>query len=146
MSDYIITPGSKIEGIVKISGSKNASLPILAAGLMSDGISVFDGIPKLSDTENMAELLRSVDAECTRKPDESISISFAQSSKKRTADSELVNKLRASFLIMGPMLARTGRIRIPLPGGCQIGARPIDLHLKGFAAMGAKIKRCGNIP
>ena len=56
MSDYIITPGSKIEGIVKISGSKNASLPILAAGLMSDGISVFDGIPKLSDTENMAEL------------------------------------------------------------------------------------------
>ena len=141
MSDYIITPGSKIEGIVKISGSKNASLPILAAGLMSDGISVFDGIPKLSDTENMAELLRSVGAECTRKPDESITISFAQSSKKRTADPELVNKLRASFLIMGPMLARTGRIRIPLPGGCQIGARPIDLHLKGFAAMGAKIKQ-----
>ena len=141
MSDYIITPGNKIEGTVKISGSKNASLPILAAGLMSDGISVFDGIPRLSDTENMAELLRSVGAQCLRNQDKTVGVGFSQSTGRKNVDAELVNKLRASFLIMGPMLARMGKIRIPMPGGCQIGARPIDLHLKGFAAMGAKIKQ-----
>lgn len=141
MSHYIISPGGEIHGSVSISGSKNASLPILAAGLLSEGESVFEGIPKLSDTEYMTELLRSMGADCMRREDGSIAVSLPADSKKKSARLELVNKLRASFLIMGPLLARTGRIRIPLPGGCQIGARPIDLHLKGFAAMGAKIKQ-----
>ena len=141
MPHYIISPGNEIGGKVVISGSKNASLPVLAAGLLSEGVSVFDGIPKLSDTEYMLELLRSMGGSCTRNPDDSVSVSLSADSKRKSAQLDLVNKLRASFLIMGPMLARTGRIRIPLPGGCQIGARPIDLHLKGFAALGVKIKQ-----
>lgn len=141
MAGYIITPGGNVGGELEISGSKNASLPILAAGLMSDGISIFDGIPQLSDTKNMIELLRSVNADCLRKEDGSVAVGYCPGTKTKTPQLELVNRLRASFLIMGPILARTGRIRIPLPGGCQIGARPIDLHLKGFAAMGAKIKQ-----
>lgn len=141
MADYKITPGGKMEGTVTVSGSKNASLPILAAGLLCGEASVFEEIPLLSDTENMLELLRSVGAECIKCTHHSVSVRLASNSKAKTAPPELVNKLRASFLIMGPLLARNGRIKIPMPGGCQIGARPIDLHLKGFAALGAKIKQ-----
>lgn len=141
MSQYLISPGNPVHGSVAVSGSKNAALPIMVAGLLSSGTSVFSGIPKLSDTVRMTELLCTMGAVCTRKADDTVSVSMADGLTRKTAPLELVGKLRASFLIMGPLLARWGRVRLPLPGGCQIGARPIDLHLKGFSAMGAKIRQ-----
>lgn len=141
MSQYIISPGNKIHGTVAISGSKNAALPVLAAGLLSEDTSVFSGIPELSDTMHMGELLLAMGANHCRHDDGTVSVSFACSNKRKTAPLELVGKLRASFLVMGPILARCGKVRMPLPGGCRIGARPIDLHLKGFSAMGAKIRQ-----
>lgn len=140
MAYYRILPNNKISGTVEISGSKNASLPIIAAALMTDGECVLRNIPNLSDIRNMCLILDSVGASCRRKDDGSLVISSAASFSKNIP-LELVRRLRASFLIIGPILAKSGKIRIPLPGGCQIGARPIDLHLKGFAAMGAKIRQ-----
>ena len=139
MSHYTIQPSTSIGGTVNISGSKNSSLPILAASLLADGKTTLYNIPNLSDTRNMCELLSIAGAEV----DNDCGI-FHIDSKNLTDKKlplELVNKLRASFLIIAPILAKCGKVRIPLPGGCQIGARPIDLHLKGFSAMGVKIKQ-----
>ncbi len=141
MAQYLITPGEPLRGTVSISGSKNASLPILAAGLLSGTPSVFEGIPLLSDTAHMLELIADVGGTVEPLEDTTVSISLSEDAKRKNLSPEEFNRLRASFLIMGPLLARTGKVRIPLPGGCQIGARPIDLHLKGFSLMGAKIKQ-----
>ena len=141
MSQYLISPTQKFAGTVAISGSKNASLPILAAGLLSEGVSVFEGVPKLLDTTHMMELICRLGGTAIRDAAGMVHVSLQGDSRRKTAPLALVNRLRASFLVMGPILARTGKIRIPLPGGCQIGARPIDLHLKGFQAMGAKIRQ-----
>lgn len=140
MAYYSISPTNPISGNVKISGSKNASLPIMAATLLSEGSSTLHNVPLLSDTSNMCSLIKCTGAKCTPFSDNILTITPGVCNLK-TAPLELVNRLRASFLIIGPVLARCGKIRIPLPGGCQIGARPIDLHLKGFASMGAKIKQ-----
>lgn len=140
MSQYVISQCSDLSGSVKISGSKNASLPIIAAALLAGGTCVIHNIPDLSDTRNMLALLKCAGAACGELINGSVSITPCTSNTK-SAPLELVSRLRASFLIIGPQLAVFGKIRIPLPGGCQIGARPIDLHLKGFAAMGAKIRQ-----
>ncbi len=141
MSQYLITPGHSLQGTIAVSGSKNASLPILAAGLLSEGESVFEGIPHLSDTAYMIELISSMGGVVKEIDSNTFSVSLPENSKRKTLPIELFSRLRASFLVMGPLLARTGKVRIPLPGGCQIGARPIDLHLKGFSALGAKIRQ-----
>lgn len=139
MSHYTIQPGTNIGGTVNISGSKNASLPILAAALLADGDNILSNIPNLSDTRNMCELLSLAGANIVN-VNGTLHINSENLTDKKLP-LELVNKLRASFLIIAPLLAKCGKVRIPLPGGCQIGARPIDLHLKGFSAMGAKIKQ-----
>lgn len=141
MSKFVITEGTPLRGKVKISGAKNSVLPIIAASLLSEDISIIEDVPYLNDVRVMCELLESLGA----------SIDFFENRTKlridphnisnTTAPYELVNKMRASFLIMGPMLAKMGFARISLPGGCAIGSRPVDLHLKGFAAMGAEIKQ-----
>lgn len=141
MAQYIISPGGTLQGSVAISGSKNAALPILASGLLAEEPSVFSNIPNLSDTQCMLELLQVMGATCCRNEDGTVSVGLPNGLKRRTAPLELVSRLRASFLIMGPLLARFGRVRLPLPGGCQIGTRPIDLHLKGFSLLGAKIRQ-----
>ncbi|MBR5152682.1 MAG: UDP-N-acetylglucosamine 1-carboxyvinyltransferase [Clostridia bacterium] len=141
MAQYIITPQNPISGTVSISGSKNAALPILAAGLLSRGESVFTNVPSVSDVHSMCHLLSSMGATCTPLCENQVTVSLSSDVRRKTAPLELVGKLRASFLILGPLLARWGKVRLPLPGGCQIGARPIDLHLKGFSAMGAKIRQ-----
>lgn len=141
MSKYIISPTNSLKGTVKISGSKNSSLPVMAAGLLADKPSTFFNIPKLSDTQRMGELFSYIGGEFNRNPDNSVSVCLPNNSKAKTIPLEIAGKLRASFLVLGPILARLGRVRVPLPGGCQIGTRPIDLHLKGFVAMGAKIKQ-----
>ncbi len=141
MAQYIISPSPPVRGTVPISGSKNAALPILAAGLLSCGESVFSNIPKVSDIFYMQELLTVMGGTCHETPEGGLAVSLPDGCRRKTAPLELVSRLRASFLILGPLLARWGKVRLPLPGGCQIGARPIDLHLKGFSAMGAKIKQ-----
>jgi len=124
---------------VEISGSKNAVLPIMAAAILSDENCEILDIPALRDVDVMCRLLRSVGAEVIEDYENN---QIQIQTKKITAYEapyELVKKMRASILVMGPLLARTGRARIPLPGGCAIGARPIDLHLKGLQALGARI-------
>ncbi len=140
MSDYTISPCSALSGSVTISGSKNASLPILAAALMTDEPSVLCNVPNLSDTRNMCALLECIGAKCTRNLNNELVIE-PNITKIKSVPLELANRLRASFLIIAPLLAVHKKARIPLPGGCQIGARPIDLHLKGFSALGAKIRQ-----
>jgi len=135
---YKINGGARLCGIVRISGAKNAALPIIAASMLGESPSVLHDVPKVSDTSDMCELVEHMGAIFTRAADNSLSI-YLEKSKNFIAPYDVVSKFRASFLIMSPMLARFGKVRIPLPGGCPIGTRPVDLHLKGFAAMGAKI-------
>lgn len=139
MSRFIVAEGKPLKGKVRISGSKNSVLPIIAAALLADEQSTIEDIPYLNDVKIMCELLRSVGAKVEVSEDRSRLLVSPEKIFNTTAPYELVNKMRASFLIMGPLLAKTGMARISLPGGCAIGTRPVDLHLKGFAAMGARI-------
>lgn len=141
MSKYVITEGTRLKGRVKVSGAKNSVLPIIAASLLADGQSVIEEIPYLNDVKIMCELLRFFGAKVEMSEDQEKLLISPESISDSTAPYELVSKMRASFLVMGPLLAKTGVARISLPGGCAIGSRPIDLHLKGFAAMGAEISQ-----
>ena len=137
MEKIIVKKSPPLSGNVHISGSKNASLPILAASLLCNGESVIQNVPALSDVTLMCSLLKGLGAHILC--DGSTVTVSTPKIKSHVAPYEPVSKMRASFLVMGPMLAKTGRTRISLPGGCPIGVRPVDLHLKGFAAMGAKV-------
>ncbi|MDI3481304.1 MAG: UDP-N-acetylglucosamine 1-carboxyvinyltransferase [Tepidanaerobacteraceae bacterium] len=138
MSSYIIEGGRKLSGTVKISSAKNAVLPVIAASLLTDAECVIEEAPELEDVRVMKQVLRSLGAKITCEAD-SIKIN-ASHIDSYEAPYDLVRKMRASFLVMGPLLARLGKARISMPGGCAIGSRPIDLHLKGFAALGAEIE------
>jgi UDP-N-acetylglucosamine 1-carboxyvinyltransferase len=129
--------GKPLVGKVKISGAKNAALPILCATLLSDGESKLRNVPALRDIDTTAALLRFLG----RKVDVAAPEVVVGAGKdvRPEAPYELVKQMRASVLVLGPLLARFGRAKVSLPGGCAIGARPIDQHLKGFEAMGAKI-------
>jgi len=133
----IVRGGKSLMGTVKVSGAKNAVLPIIAASLLSDGTCTLQDIPSLADVTTICKLIERLGAKITRGERE-ITISVPDL-KEAEAPYEYVRLMRASFLVMGPLLARTGRAVMPLPGGCAIGTWPIDLHLKGFKAMGAKI-------
>lgn len=139
MSRFIIAEGKPLKGRVRVSGAKNSVLPIIAASLLAEGQSVIDEIPYLNDVRIMCELVSSLGAKVELSGNRTRLGITCSSLTNTTAPYELVNKLRASFLVMGPLLARTGSTRISLPGGCAIGSRPVDLHLKGFTAMGAVI-------
>lgn len=133
---YIIEPCEKLHGSIKINGSKNSALPIMAATLLTaEECEIYD-VPPLLDVQNMKEILLSLNAKVV--DGDALKIT-CKKPKNAVLDYNLVSKLRASFLVLGPLLARTGRARVALPGGCQIGTRPVDLHLKGFASLGAKI-------
>lgn len=138
MAKYIVEKSEPLKGNIKVSGAKNAVLPIMAAAIMATGPCYLEEIPKLSDIEVMSDVLRSLGSEVLIKDNELEIIT--EKIENSEAPYELVQKMRASFFVMGPLLARTGRASIPMPGGCAIGARPVDLHLKGFAALGATIK------
>ncbi len=143
MEDTIIVKGGKrLSGTVKIEGAKNAALPILAASLLGQTApSTFDNVPLLSDIYTMQQVLRHLN----------IHIDFDEEKQTMEVDAtmplnsdtpfEFMNKMRASILVMGPLLARNGYARVAMPGGCSIGTRPIDLHLKGFEAMGVEIQQ-----
>jgi len=132
-----IRGGKKLAGTVLVSGAKNAALPILCATLLSDGESLLRNVPALRDIDTTAALLRFLGRGCDVAPP--MVRVLAGSSVKPEAPYELVKQMRASVLVLGPLLARFGKARVSLPGGCAIGARPIDQHLKGLEAMGAAI-------
>ena len=139
MAKYLVQKSNPLNGEVLISGSKNAVLPIMAAAILTKGKCELSEVPELRDVDVMAKLLRSVGSIVTEDYENSSLEIITENILAEEAPYELVKKMRASILIMGPLLARTGKARISLPGGCAIGARPIDLHLKGFQAMGAVI-------
>ncbi len=139
MSKLIISEGKPLKGRVRVSGAKNSVLPIIAASLLADGRSVIEEIPYLNDVKIMCELVNSLGASTVLSDGKNRLEINSRSISNTTAPYELVNKMRASFLVAGPLLAKAGYVRISLPGGCAIGSRPVDLHLKGFAALGASI-------
>jgi UDP-N-acetylglucosamine 1-carboxyvinyltransferase len=137
MERIVIKGGSKLSGTVKVSSAKNSVLPVIVASILSGGKCELDSSAMLEDVFVISEVLRSIGAEiCIDKDKIIIDSSHI---KNGEPSGELVRKMRASFLIMGPMLSRFGRFKISLPGGCNIGTRPIDLHLKGMIALGADI-------
>ncbi len=140
-----IRGGARLKGEIPISGAKNAALPLMAAGLLTGEPLVLTNVPKLADVAFMADLLRlfGVDVEWTGEA------SLGQGGRYRlragtlqgtTADYDIVRKMRASFVVLGPLLARAGEAKVSLPGGCAIGARPVDLHLKALEALGATVE------
>ena len=137
MAKILVKKSNPLVGNVKIDGAKNAVLPIIAATLLADGKSVLKGVPNLKDVHVISDLLRHLGAKVEYK-DCTLTVD-ASEIKTCEAPYELVRKMRASFLVMGPLLARFNQTKISMPGGCAIGTRPIDLHLKGFKALGANV-------
>lgn len=140
MEEIIVKGGNQLKGTVKIEGAKNAVLPILAASLLAEeGTTVLDNVPILSDVFTMNQVIRHLN----------VDVAFDEENNRVTLDAsreleieapyEYVSQMRASIVVMGPLLARNGHAKVAMPGGCAIGKRPIDLHLKGFQALGAKI-------
>jgi len=138
VAKYIVHQSGPLKGEVVISGAKNAVLPLMAAALLAEEECIIRDVPQLRDVTFMKEILTSLGAEIKEIDENTLSI-YTEDITSTEAQYELVSKMRASIQIMGPLLARKGRARIPLPGGCAIGARPIDLHLKGLEALGADI-------
>lgn len=138
MSKIIMKKSRPLSGCVTCSGSKNAALPILAATILTPGTNHLSNIPHLSDVENMLNILSGLGGVCERRGS-LVDIDFSDCTSY-SAPYEPVSKFRGSFLLAGPLLSRMGKARISMPGGCPIGSRPIDLHLKGFAALGAEIE------
>ena len=137
LSFYIVKKSAPLYGSVCISGSKNAALPAIAATLLTDEKCTLGKIPSLTDISNMTEILSSLGALAQIKKRGVLEV--LPSVSHFTAPQEVSGRLRASSLLMGPLLSKYGKAKVPLPGGCPIGSRPIDLHLKGFAAMGADV-------
>ena len=130
-----------LQGTVKISGSKNAVLPILAACLLTREVCEIRNVPPLSDVIHMTELLRELGAQVEFSEEQEMIRVCAETIESVESEYETARKMRASFLVAGALLGRCGHARLSLPGGCQIGSRPVDLHLKGFQALGAKSRQ-----
>jgi UDP-N-acetylglucosamine 1-carboxyvinyltransferase len=140
MDSIRITGGVPLAGTIDISGAKNAALPLMTCGLLTDERLVLSNVPKLADLQTMAELLAQHGI-AVETADRSLSLGGRITNVEAPYD--IVRKMRASFLVLGPLLARCREARVSLPGGCEIGTRPVDLHLKGLEAMGAEIKLKG---
>ena len=133
-----MTGGRRLEGEVTISGAKNAALPILLSSLLTDGVSTYTNVPQLKDIETTLLLLEQLGA-AVNVEGETVQVD-ADGLDRFEAPYDLVRKMRASVLVIGPLLARLSRARVSLPGGCAIGARPINIHLKGLSQMGAAVQ------
>ncbi|MBX0314183.1 UDP-N-acetylglucosamine 1-carboxyvinyltransferase [Planococcus glaciei] len=140
MDQIIVRGGQKLKGKVRVEGAKNAVLPVLAGSLLaSNGKSIIKEVPNLADVYTIQEVLKSLNATVEYFPEKNEMVIDSSQTLSSEAQFEYVRKMRASILVMGPLLARNGFARVALPGGCAIGSRPIELHLKGFEAMGAQI-------
>ena len=140
MDKLLVHGNGSLQGSINISGSKNASLPILAATLLSSAPSIVRRVPDVSDTNYMLQILRALGAEVERSRG---TVRVEPASISPEAPYDLVRKMRASICVMGPLLARVGRAKISLPGGCVIGDRPVDLHIKAMQGLGARVEMEG---
>lgn len=138
MDKMIVEGGRRLKGEAEIGGSKNATLPIMVAAMLGKGPSVVRGTPRLRDVDTMIKVLETLGVKAGQEG--SVLSIDPKGLKKYEAPYDLVSTMRASIYVMGPLLARLGKARVSMPGGCAIGQRPVDLHLKGFEALGAKIK------
>jgi UDP-N-acetylglucosamine 1-carboxyvinyltransferase len=141
MDRFEINGGARLRGKLAVSGSKNASLPIMAAVLLSDGPCVVRNVPDLADIQSMADLLADLGVACGR--DNGDLRLEVRDPANCHAPYDRVRKMRASICVLGPLLARRGQARVAMPGGCAIGSRPVNLHLRGLAALGAQIELDG---
>lgn len=139
MRKALVTGGKKLHGKVCISGSKNASLPILAATILLHGETTLTNVPNLLDIITMIRVLRALGMRAEYYEPNTVKV-WTNGNIKHVAPYELVTKMRASFFIIGPILARMGLAKVPLPGGCAIGSRPVNIHIKGLEALGAKVE------
>lgn len=140
MEEIIVRGGNQLNGTVRIEGAKNAVLPILAASLLAEeGIATLDNVPILSDVFTMNQVIRHLNVDVDFDEQKNQVTIDASRQLEIEAPYEYVSQMRASIVVMGPLLARNGHAKVAMPGGCAIGKRPIDLHLKGFQALGAKI-------
>ena len=135
---FKVTGGKEIKGVLEVEGSKNAALPIMIATLIEKGTYILKNVPNLMDIRTLVKLLESLGLIIEKLDNNTYKIEN-KGLTNLVAGYELVKKMRASFLVMGPMLAHCKKAKVSLPGGCAIGARPVDLHLKGFEALGTKI-------
>jgi UDP-N-acetylglucosamine 1-carboxyvinyltransferase len=140
MDKIVVEGGVPLRGSVRVSGAKNAALPAMAAALLAEGDHVVRNVPDLADVRTMGRLLAHMGCTVERSADRHAQHVSVPASLKAEAPYELVKTMRASVVVLGPLVARWGRARVSLPGGCAIGARPIDQHLKGLAALGAEIR------
>ena len=136
---FIISGGKKLKGSVEIAGAKNSALSIMAASLLTKELCILRNVPRLTDVDIMAEVIRRLGVKVEWRGEDTLHID-SNSFNNYEAPYDLVKKMRASFLVMGPLLARLKRAKISLPGGCSIGARPVDFHIKGFEVLGAKVE------
>ena len=139
MASFRITGGTPLRGTVAASGSKNAVLPMMAASILADGPVRLDGVPRLADVDTLSLVLGDLGLAVARTSDHGLLLETVDPSPVR-ARYELVRRMRASFCVLGPLLARRGKAVVSLPGGCNIGQRPVDLHLRGLAALGARLR------
>ena len=140
MDSILVTGGNALHGEIPIAGAKNACLTLMPATLLSEEPITLTNAPRLSDIKTMGALLESLGTEVTSMQDGKVLTMSSYSLDNLTADYDIVRKMRASILVLGPMLARAGQAVVSLPGGCAIGARPVDLHLKAMEALGAQIE------
>jgi len=142
MDKFLITGGTRLKGEVAISGAKNAALPILAASLLADGPSTISGVPDLADVRNMSDLLGDLGSAVTRDGQGRLRLNVEDEGHSH-AVYDRVRKMRASICVLGPLLAKRRKARVAMPGGCAIGSRPVNLHLRGLRALGAEIELDG---
>ena len=138
MDKLVIEGGKTLKGELRVSGSKNSALPLMAATLLTDEPCILRNVPRLRDTLTMAKLLKSLGKQVEFK-DNNIEI-LSKGELNHVASYEMVSTMRGSFCVLGPLLAKLGKAKVSLPGGCVIGIRPVDLHIKGIKALGAKIE------
>ncbi|MFN3431269.1 MAG: UDP-N-acetylglucosamine 1-carboxyvinyltransferase, partial [Candidatus Sericytochromatia bacterium] len=137
MERLLIEGGKPLTGTLRVSGAKNSALALIAGTLLGEGVTTLSNVPHLLDVKIIAEVLESLGAKATLSEGE-LRVD-ATNVNNHVAPYDLVTKMRASFFVLGPILARMGKAKIPLPGGCAIGSRPVDLHLKGLRALGATV-------
>ncbi len=142
LDKFVINGGNRLKGEVQVSGAKNSALPILAASLLTEGTCTISGVPDLADTRAMGELLGDLGASVSREENGRVHVRVADE-RQSHARYDRVRKMRASICVLGPLLAKRKGARVAMPGGCAIGSRPVNLHLRGLRALGAQIELDG---
>lgn len=138
MDKFVVRGGTPLRGTVRIKGSKNAALPLMAAAILADGPCIIKNVPRLRDVRTMLAILADLGVQGEHREDGSLSLEVLDC-EPVTADYDMVSTMRGSICVLGPLLAKRGKARVSLPGGCVIGVRPIDLHIKGLRELGARI-------